>query len=279
MNSDGAATYLAMLISNPQTTNLQYGNYTKYLDPAVPAIIQYNIWQEFKLPIIVISSAFPVLIIVVLFARRRHKKGRNLAIISIILKLSDFILDSLFVVNHSHDIPDLTTPIMIFYVAPFAMNFLIAAWVVFEETLKNSNFMDWFLDNPKITGMFTVLAVTDVEILRALDSEIAGLKIFSATFSDKAIKRMFIASTLSFAFRDLPQLIIMSKYKISIVHYSLVPFLTLITSAALVLIGVITRVYRAISYFRQSAKTAALEDGGTNSVLSSASYDNERENN
>ncbi|RUO96354.1 hypothetical protein BC936DRAFT_142168 [Jimgerdemannia flammicorona] len=128
MNSDGAATYLAMLISNPQTTNLQYGNYTKYLDPAVPAIIQYNIWQEFKLPIIVISSAFPVLIIVVLFARRRHKKGRNLAIISIILKLSDFILDSLFVVDHSHDIPDLTTPIMIFYVAPFAMNFLIAAW-------------------------------------------------------------------------------------------------------------------------------------------------------
>ncbi|RUO95980.1 hypothetical protein BC936DRAFT_142858, partial [Jimgerdemannia flammicorona] len=39
VNSDDSATHLAMLIKNLQTTNLQYGNYTKYLDQAVPAII------------------------------------------------------------------------------------------------------------------------------------------------------------------------------------------------------------------------------------------------
>ncbi|RUP50735.1 hypothetical protein BC936DRAFT_137906, partial [Jimgerdemannia flammicorona] len=202
MNANGAATNLAILISNPQTTNLQYGDYTKYLDPTVPAIIQYNLCHEFKPAIITISCAVPVLIIVVLLARRRHPEGRNLAIFTIILNTSDFILDSLFIVDHSHDIPDLTIPIMVFYAVPFAMNFLIAVWVVLEEASKNSKFMDWFHDNSKVAAVFTILAVTDVEMLRVLDSEIGGLKIFSATFSDKAIKRMFIASTLSFAFRD-----------------------------------------------------------------------------
>ncbi|RUS24239.1 hypothetical protein BC938DRAFT_473901 [Jimgerdemannia flammicorona] len=122
-----------------------------------------------------------------------------------------------------------------------------------------------------------MLAVTDVEMLRVLDSEIGGLKIFSAAFSDKAIKRMFIASTLSFAFRDVPQLVIMMIY---IIHYSLVPFLTLITSAALVPIGVITRVYRVISSFRQSGGTAKLEDGSTLELQNRSSFDeNDRENN
>ncbi|RUS28544.1 hypothetical protein BC938DRAFT_481763 [Jimgerdemannia flammicorona] len=89
--------------------------------------------------------------------------------------MSDSILDSLFVVNNSHDIPDLATPIVVFYAVPFAMNFM----VVLEETLKNPKFVDWFHDNPKVVSVFIMLAVTDVEMLRVLDSEIGGLKIVS----------------------------------------------------------------------------------------------------
>lgn len=40
MTSTDAATYLSTLISNLQSTILQYGNATRFLDPAVPAPLQ-----------------------------------------------------------------------------------------------------------------------------------------------------------------------------------------------------------------------------------------------
>ncbi|RUS14098.1 hypothetical protein BC937DRAFT_94342, partial [Endogone sp. FLAS-F59071] len=192
-----------------------------------------DIWDQFKIPIIAIGISVVILLIAYILARRKYKEGRNLAIFTIVLNLSDFALDTLFVVFHNGDISTLTIPILVFYIVPFTFNLLMASKITLKEISSNEKFSEWCRGNVLITGIFTMLAITDVETLRVLDSHIAGLGII--------------------------------LYKTaSVQNYSIVPFLTLISSAVMCLVGILTRIYRAIVFFREKyIEDVAIKDLAT----------------
>ena len=74
---------------------------------------------------------------------------------------------------------------------------------------KKKTFKDRCKDNTLIASIFTLLSSTDVEALRILSSEIAGLEAFSAPqLSVKISKLLFWAGCINIFLEEIPQFII-----------------------------------------------------------------------
>ena len=74
---------------------------------------------------------------------------------------------------------------------------------------KKKTFKDWCKDNTLIASLFTLLSSTDVEALRILSSEIAGLGAFSAPpLSVKISKLLFWVGCINIFLEKIPQFII-----------------------------------------------------------------------
>ncbi|RUS26365.1 hypothetical protein BC938DRAFT_470867 [Jimgerdemannia flammicorona] len=252
MTAMAAADYLATLISYLPVTNMQFGNVTVFLDPAVPAPLQElvgSIQNSHHLPRLRLPNSrrhgYP----------RANKTPKWPELCHLYNRVVPVRLCSRHIVRHlprtRHSLPHHTRPHLLRGAIhnKFCDGYLV---ITLREASNNANFMKWFRENPQITSIFTILAATDVETLRVLDSQIGGLKIvgFNATFSIEAIKVMFIAGTLGFIFRDIPQFTIMIFYKMHNLHYTIIPFLTLITSGILVVVNLVDRLFRAIVFFR-----------------------------
>ncbi|RUS26951.1 hypothetical protein BC938DRAFT_483899 [Jimgerdemannia flammicorona] len=232
INSIYAQEFLAMMITNLEETNLQYGNITKFLDPNVAAPVQGYI-DPIQAP----------------RGRRcmrncRHKEGGNSAIFTIALNLFGFVLRTIFVALHNRDISTLTWSIVLFYAVPLILNFGMAVGIMVRERSSNEKFLEWLGKNSALASIFTIFAATDVEMLSVLDSHFAGFRSFDATFSPKATKNIRYASHAGFVIGDIPQFCIMIRYNILIVRgYSIVPFPTLIFSAMHLIAKSLTRFY------------------------------------
>ncbi|CAG8488878.1 3903_t:CDS:10 [Cetraspora pellucida] len=239
------------LIKNSPNTNIGNGTMTSLLDSKYGAPIQADFWSENK--VVLIVAAVIVLVVVLLYvaAEYRDSDARNTAVLQFALVLADF-----------SDVPFLFVPSLIFSIVPFTFNQLWSIYIVLRESFTNPDFFDWFKRNTAVASMFTVLGLADVEVLSILNSRVAGIKALQAPWSKWAGIMIFIGSLVGFFIEDIPKFIIQVLYKLNTASYSVIPFLTLVTSSLVILHAIVGKMYLGIAKWRQSKRQYEPPKGG-----------------
>ncbi|PKY21763.1 hypothetical protein RhiirB3_525269 [Rhizophagus irregularis] len=242
------------LVTNSQYTNLKNGSMTKYLDSKYGAPIKENFFVQNMLLLILVGCFVIIVGILYIFANIRDGKARNIAVPQFALILSDFSLDLLFIVTHSKDIPFLFIPSLIFSIFPCTFNLFWSIYIVIIEAMHNEKFLLWFKLNNAIASTFTVLASTEVEVLSILNSRAGGFKVLQAPWSNWADRMIFMGSAIGFVIEDVPQFIIQVIYKLNTASYSIIPFLTLVTSSLVIFHAIVGKVYLGIVHWKHNHK-------------------------
>jgi hypothetical protein len=248
------------LITNSQYTNLKNGSMTKYLDSKYGAPIKEDFFVQNML-LLILAGCF-VMIVGVLYvvANIRDGEARNIAVPQFALILSDFSLDLLFIVTHSKDVPFLFIPSLIFSIFPYTFNLFWSIYIVIIEAMQNEKFLLWFKLNTAIASTFTVLASTEVEVLSILNSRAGGFKVLQAPWSNWADRMIFMGSVVGFIIEDVPQFIIQVMYKLNTASYSIIPFLTLITSSLVIFNAIVRKLYLGIVHWKHHHKLIGFKD-------------------
>ena len=112
-------------------------------------------------------------------------------------------------------------------------------------------FTTWFTQYPALSSVFTLLSAIDIQVLNTLSSELAGFKMFSAPFSQKANQLMFFGNIVHIMIGDIPQFIIQIFYSLNVVTYDLIPLLTLISGGLVLGNKLIMRSYYVLARFHR----------------------------
>ncbi|PKB96632.1 hypothetical protein RhiirA5_385215 [Rhizophagus irregularis] len=225
-------------ISNYQYASLLDQSYGYKLNAGIKDIIRDN--KETILAAIVV---FFIIIIVFLWAKRKGESNKvnedneeneenedeersNMIILKVGLSLMDFVLDGL----------------VIFAFASI-FNLILAMSLIISENFKHDNFKEWLKKNSIVASIFTLFSATNVEVLNILSSKIGGFKMFSANFMDNTISIIFWSSIVNFVVKDIPQFGIQVYYITHIISYNVIPFLTLVTSSAMIVLNIIGKSY------------------------------------
>jgi hypothetical protein len=80
--------------------------------------------------------------------------------------------------------------------------------IILHEITRNKSFYQWFKLNTNIAALFTILAGTDLEALKTLSSQVAGIMLFNAPLSEKVQSYIFWGSLIGFFIEEIPQFII-----------------------------------------------------------------------
>ncbi|CAG8693719.1 5806_t:CDS:2, partial [Ambispora leptoticha] len=242
---------LNTLVTQRDYSPISFYSLTSYLDKDYGCQAKPNLWDKYKTKLLILFLALLLILVLFMMARIRNNEGNNWAIIQIALIILDFALDVAFILNNGRDVEWIYLPSLLFLLIPIVCNCIIAFSIFVHEHEHNKAFLKWSNLNVKFVPAFTVLAAADIEALNILGSRLAGLNAFSAPFSEKAMAWIFWASTFNMFIEDLPQLIIQVLYQRNTVSYDIIPLLTLITSALMLSINVLGRVYQIIHYLRQ----------------------------
>ncbi|CAG8777904.1 24765_t:CDS:2, partial [Racocetra persica] len=111
-----------------------------------------------------------------------------------------------------------------------------------------------------LDALFTLLAASDIEALKILQSNLAGFRFFQAPFSQTALTRIFWTATLNIFIEDIPRVVIQTIYFIYTVQYDLIPLLSLLSSCITLLVNIIGRVYEAIYRIRHGTPSQQKSD-------------------
>ncbi|GES87200.1 hypothetical protein GLOIN_2v1733126 [Rhizophagus clarus] len=242
------------LITNSQYTNMKNGSMTQYLDSKYGAPIKENFFVQNMFMLILVGCAVMIVGVLYVAANIRDEEARNIAVPQFALILSDFSLDLLFIVTHSKDIPFLFIPSLIFAIFPCTFNLLWSIYIIIIEAMQNEKFLLWFKLNHAIASTFTVLASTEVEVLSVLNSRAGGFKVLQAPWSNWADRMIFMGSAVGFVIEDVPQFIIQVIYKLNTASYSIIPFLTLVTSSLVIFHAIVGKLYLGIVHWKHHYK-------------------------
>ncbi|PKK70377.1 hypothetical protein RhiirC2_849977 [Rhizophagus irregularis] len=230
-------------------TLIGMGDSTTYLDSDYGFVPAPNYWQEYKFKLLGIIISVIILVVLFVLAYLREREGRNFAIFKVAIFIFDFIVDILFLVNNSKDIPRLYIPSLIFFTLPVGFNIIMAFVIISGENMR-PEFFHWFTKNFRLASVFTVLSGANVEILSILGSNLAGLKIFQAPFSNSAKSIIFWGGITNIFIEDIPQVIIQILFEFNSITYDIIPKLTLYTSVINLTINIVGRLYQVVSYIR-----------------------------
>ncbi|CAG8642297.1 13563_t:CDS:2 [Rhizophagus irregularis] len=129
---------------------------------------------------------------------------------------SNFTMDFYFAIVDSKKF-DLQIPSFIILITPVVINLVL----IVKTTFGDENFRDWF---KRKTGSSEEHG----------SSEEAGL-------SKETLKLIIWAGFLMFIIEDVPQLIIQVIYKLKIVNYNIIPFITLTISSLIIISGAFSK--------------------------------------
>jgi hypothetical protein len=101
---------------------------------------------------------------------------------------------------------------LLFVCFPFFINTCLAFKIFTFEIRGNSKFEVWYKDNSKLAGIITLFSSGNVELLHLLNSKYAGLEIFDAPFSPRALYLILWGGIINMFIEDIPQLLIQVKF-------------------------------------------------------------------
>ncbi|KAG9299465.1 hypothetical protein G9A89_009418 [Geosiphon pyriformis] len=230
------------LIMNKKMTALANYNLTNLLDEQFGFQQIPNLWYEIRYKLAIASGCFFLLCIFYLIACRKKQKANNMIIFRFVLAIVDLVFDTLFIIENSRDVPWLYAPSIIFFSFPIAFNSIMAYFIMAQQT-KDEEFNQWFRKWNKVASAFTILAGSNIEVLKILSSQLFGFDMFSAPFTAKTEVWIFWGSTVNILIEDIPQLLIQILYLRSTVSYSIIPLSTLIVTSVVLLNNIISKTF------------------------------------
>ena len=85
---------------------------------------------------------------------------------------------------------------------------MIALFIMISENTCSYQFHVWTKSCAKSAAVFTVLSAANIEVLTMTNSKLGKSEYFSAPFSERSLKIIFWASTVSFFIGDVMQFIV-----------------------------------------------------------------------
>ncbi|UZO21716.1 uncharacterized protein OCT59_014103 [Rhizophagus irregularis] len=143
-------------------------------------------------------------------------KGKSSVYSRSSFQVTNFTMDFYFAIVDSKKF-DLQIPSFIILITPVVINLVL----IVKTTFGDENFRDWF---KRKTGSSEEHG----------SSEEAGL-------SKETLKLIIWAGFLMFIIEDVPQLIIQVIYKLKIVNYNIIPFITLTISSLIIISGAFSK--------------------------------------
>ncbi len=159
----------------------------------------------------------------------------------------DLALDILFIVTDALYFRRIFIFSVTILVISFIFNSGLSFYIFIKETRSNEEFKVWIDKYTQSAAILTLISGSDVSLLTILYSQFAGLKIFSASFSDDAKKYIAVGSTVNFFIEDIPQFIIQIVFYFNTISYNIIPLLNLITSSIVLVVDLLSRVYEFFS--------------------------------
>ncbi|CAG8493438.1 4505_t:CDS:10 [Funneliformis caledonium] len=209
-----------------------------------------DFFEEKKYELVGVGSTFGLISVGLLMIKLKSPEANLFALIRTAFSLVDFVVDFLFLINNAPNVPSLYVPTLIFFILPLIINMLTSIKLLIKEITTNPSFYEWVKECTGILGIFTLISCMEIEILNLLVSNIGGLKYFNAPLTDYSLKVIFRISSLCFFIEDIPQLVIMMIYTQKIVKYDIIQVVAVLSSVLVVLLGLITRIYKALLHFK-----------------------------
>ncbi|PKC57614.1 hypothetical protein RhiirA1_472224 [Rhizophagus irregularis] len=220
---------------------LDTNDYTKHIDRKFKPREASSLWDDIRINLQELIKdriflAFLIFFIFLLiatyiFGRFKNREGSNFIFFKITLIFVDIVNDISFVTKNRYNLRSFLIPSIIFVVVPLLLNTFLAFKVFIFELTKNSKFKDWFEEHAIFIRIITLFASGNVELLHLLDSKFAGISLFDAPFSPKALYWIFWI-----------------LYAMAIeTDYDNLAFFTLITSSLILITNVIGSIYEILA--------------------------------
>ncbi|RIB20166.1 hypothetical protein C2G38_2141301 [Gigaspora rosea] len=252
-------TDLNTLINNKDSSSLVKQNLSIFLDSGYGFQQTPNLWDEIKFCLLGMGIACLIFVAIYIWSRIKHPEGNSFAVAKVILIILDFVLNILFILNNGHEFNDIFISSIFFFILQIIINLNLTLLILTRETRDNLYFRDWFTENTKILAILSILSGADIEALNLFNSKFGGFKIFLAPLSLYTINWINYCSTLNIFIDDIPHLIIQILYRERVFTYNILPFLTLIISAVMLAINVLSRVYYYIIKYYYKRNTVLFE--------------------
>ncbi|CAB5165759.1 unnamed protein product [Rhizophagus irregularis] len=244
--------------NNNIQTYLDTNDYTKHIDRKFKPREASSLWDDIRINLQELIKdriflAFLIFFIFLLiatyiFGRFKNKEGSNFIFFKITLIFVDIVNDISFVTKNRYNLRSFLIPSIIFVIVPLLLNTFLAFKVFIFELTKNSKFKDWFEEHAIFIRIITLFASGNVELLHLLDSKFAGISLFDAPFSPKALYWIFWGGIANIFIEDIPQLLIQILYAMAIeTDYDNLAFFTLITSSLILITNVIGSIYEILA--------------------------------
>ncbi|CAJ0833143.1 17533_t:CDS:2, partial [Entrophospora sp. SA101] len=101
---------LNTLIKNKFITGISIHNHTKFIDENHGFTFTRNLFEEYKVYLIIIPIMIIIIIILILYSYKKYSEGNNIVILKMFLILIDFMLDIAFIFNNGKNVPQLFIP-------------------------------------------------------------------------------------------------------------------------------------------------------------------------
>ncbi|PKK80479.1 hypothetical protein RhiirC2_768042 [Rhizophagus irregularis] len=255
-NTNSILKDLDELIKQKKYNLISNGKITRFLDEYYGAQTLPDFWTRYEYQLIVLALVIIIVGCAIFYANYRCSEGNNLSIIKIVVIIFDLVLDILFVTTSAKDALHLFVFSLLSVVIPIVFNMTITIYSLIQEIIYNENFNNWCKKNSLIISIFTILSSADVEALHVLSSKIAGFNVFSAPpLSNKISKLIFWTGCINILLEDIPQFIIQIYYRKSIIVYTIVPTLSLISSLVTLCMNFIGKIYFFFMHLHKNKKT------------------------
>ncbi|CAG8600210.1 5551_t:CDS:2, partial [Ambispora leptoticha] len=179
-------------------TPISLSNSTYFLDETYGFMPATNLWEKYKYHLIYVCGGIVLVCTAFLIARFLYPGGNNSIIFQFTLILVDFTLDILFIANDGQDVQGLFYPSILILCLSVTFNGILAFLTILRETAQNHEFSKWFNTNTRITTIVTIISGADIDALRILGSQFAGLKIFIIL-----INNLIFRTYHAFQYRDI----------------------------------------------------------------------------
>ncbi|KAF0561612.1 hypothetical protein F8M41_022526 [Gigaspora margarita] len=216
---DNIINNLDNIIKNKYISALSDKKFMMFLDDQYGFKVKPNLWDENKYKILVLAITIIILIVIYSLAQRFHPK----------------------VVN-GHDVPSLFIPCLVILIISISFNLTLSLFLVINEIRFKEEFQIWFTKKEKMVSFFIIISSTDIGVLTFLSSKFFGLPIFSAPLSPKAKLWIFYITIVNLFIEDIPHLTIQIIYQRSVILYTIIPLITLITSVLVLIFNIVTSI-------------------------------------
>ncbi|RIB25923.1 hypothetical protein C2G38_2138538 [Gigaspora rosea] len=233
------------LLKYKQYSALMDYNTTSLIDEDYLITIAPLFLRDYLVLIIIIVIALLLFATLYFWATRKFKNAENVIMLKIIILVTDLGLRISFVIFHARKVPELWLPSWVILIITISINIISSFLIIVHEISKNPKFSKWFSEYGVLLPFFTILSAGHIEALNILTSKIGMLKIFSTTFSKPAENAIFWIGILD-SIIDIPQFIIQILFRINTVTVNIIPQLTLISNAVIIVYNILSVIYQAV---------------------------------